>query len=73
MNLEQIKQQAQDKTTLPEILIELSKHQARQIRQYVAANPNTPLEALEKLGAEFPANPIFDLLRFENAANNFGL
>lgn len=77
MDAEAIKQQAQDETTLPEILTELAKSQDRDILRCIAANPNTPLEILEKLCAEFPdaivANPIFDLLLLENPESKFVL
>ena len=75
MNIEEARQQARDENTAPEILIELSKSEDSQTRQYVAGNPNTPVGILEKLGDEFPdeitANPIFDLLFLENPESKF--
>ena len=74
-NVKNIQQQAQDATTPPEILRDLATHNSQQIRQYVASNPNTPVEILEKIGAEFPEevvnNPIFELLRLENPESEF--
>lgn len=70
MNIEQIRQQAQDENTAPEILAELAKSEDQSTRQYVAGNPNTPTQTLLNLGEEFPRelldNPIFDLLLLEN-------
>ena len=75
MSIEQIRQQAQDENTAPEILAELAKSKDYLIRQYVAANLSTPTETLLNLGVEFPdhiiANPIFDLLFLENPSSYF--
>jgi transcriptional regulator with XRE-family HTH domain len=52
------------------ILIKLSEDPDYDVRQEVASNPNTPIEILERLGAEFPEsiinNPIFNILLLEN-------
>ena len=70
MDVEGIRQQAQDENTAPEILAKLATSKDKLTRQYVAGNPNTPSETLLSLGAEFPRellnNPIFDLLLLEN-------
>ncbi|MEM7595366.1 MAG: hypothetical protein AAF383_28365 [Cyanobacteria bacterium P01_A01_bin.83] len=70
MNIEQIRQQAQDENTAPERLAELAKSKDYLTRQYVAGNPNTPIQTLINLGKEFPRafidNPIFDLLIIED-------
>ena len=75
MDAEGIRQQAQDENTAPEILAELANSKDYLTRQYVASNPNTPIETLENLGEEFPdeivANPIFDLLQLENSESKF--
>lgn len=64
------RKQAQSKNTPSEILMQLASSNIAIVRQYVASNPNTPLERLEteilkKLAQEFPrqivANPIFDI------------
>ena len=70
MNVERIRQQAQDENTAPETLAELAKSEDYLTRQGVAGNPNTPTKILLDLGAEFPRelfnNPIFDLLLIED-------
>lgn len=70
-------QQAKDETTAPEILASLAESQDPLVRKYVANNPNTPLDSLQELGAEFPEavvrNPIFTLLRLENPESKFVL
>ncbi|MEM8672778.1 MAG: hypothetical protein AAGF83_02730 [Cyanobacteria bacterium P01_G01_bin.67] len=70
MNIGQIRQQAQDENTAPEILTKLAKSEDELIRKYVASNPNTPTPTLLNLGAEFSRelidNPVFDLLILEN-------
>ena len=75
MNAEEIRRQAQDENTSPEILAKLAKRKDKEILRLVAGNPNTPVETLEKLGEEFSdaivANPIFDLLLLENPENKF--
>ena len=77
MDAEQIWRQAQDENTPPEILAELATSKDKQILRYVAGNPNTPVEILEKLGVDFAddivANPIFDLLLLENPEHKFVL
>ena len=45
---------ARDETTAPEVLARLAKTKDRIIRKNVASNPNTSLEILLELGAEFP-------------------
>ncbi|MBW4506491.1 MAG: hypothetical protein KME64_08280 [Scytonematopsis contorta HA4267-MV1] len=61
---------ANNENTSPELLQELSTSEDEQIRQAVAANPNTPTDVLFKLGEEFPQelldNPVFSLLLLEN-------
>ena len=75
MDAEQIKKQAQDENTPPEILAELASSKDKEIRRRSASNPNTAVEILEKLDEEFPdeitANPIFDLLLLENPESKF--
>ena len=70
MDTKQIRRQAQDENTAPEILSQLSTSEDYLTRQYVASNLNTPVEILENLGEKFPdeiiANPIFNLLLLEN-------
>ena len=70
MDVEGIRQQAQDENTAPEILAELANNKDYLTRQYVTANPNTPTETLLILGREFSiellSNPIIDLLLLEN-------
>lgn len=69
-NVEQARIAAEDVSTDPELLQELARSQDKDIRRAVAANPNTPADALLKLGAEFPTqlveNPVFSLLLLEN-------
>lgn len=70
MNIEQIRQKAQNENTSSEILAELAQIEDSLTRKYVASNPNTPVEILQKLASEFPeeimANPILDLLILES-------
>lgn len=70
MNVEEIRQQAQNENTAPKILTKLANSEDKITRQYVASNPNTPTDVLKQLVEEFPneiaANPIFDLLLLEN-------
>ena len=70
MNLEQARRIAQDETTASELLAELAKNKDDQVRQAVAANPNTPIETLLSICFEFPPevidNPIIPLLILEN-------
>ena len=70
MNLEQARQIAQEETTAPELLIELANSEDCQVREAVAANPNTPVETLLSICFEFPRevidNPIIPLLILEN-------
>ncbi|MBD2577996.1 hypothetical protein [Oscillatoria sp. FACHB-1406] len=60
---------AANSTTPADILEALSKSRDASVRQQVAANPNTPIAVLWKLGAEFPEyflkNPIVPLLCLE--------
>ena len=53
-----------------ELLTELADSEENFIRKNVAANPNTPMEVLWKLGEEFPQevldNAVFPLLLLEN-------
>ena len=74
-NLEQKRkaiQQAKNENTPAAILARLASNKSKTVRQYVASNPNTALEVLEKLSNEFPeeviANSVFDLLILENAS-----
>ena len=70
MDIEQVRKQAKDESTAPEILAKLAENEDRQTRKYVAGNPNTPKDVLLKLAASFPfeffENPILDLLILEN-------
>ncbi|MGB8699752.1 MAG: hypothetical protein WCD18_10080 [Thermosynechococcaceae cyanobacterium] len=54
----------------PDLLEQLSRSNDAETRKAVANNPNTPTEALLKLGIEFPAalfdNPIFALLLLDD-------
>ena len=65
-----IKKLAQDETTSPETLRELARHEDCQVRQYVAKNPNTPVEVLLNICFEFPSevinNPVIPLLLLED-------
>ncbi len=49
-----------------ELLLELSHNDDKSVRKACTSNANTPVEALLKLGAQFPEqlleNPVFDLL-----------
>lgn len=49
-----------------ELLLELSHSDDKTVRKVCTSNANTPVEALLKLGTQFPeqllANPVFDLL-----------
>jgi hypothetical protein len=62
-------QQAADVNTHPSILLELAKKNS-ELARIVATNPNTPVEELVFLGADYPSelinNPIFPLLILEN-------
>lgn len=75
MNQEAIRLQAKDETTAPDVLTELSISEDKLTRQYVASNPNTPIETLAMLSKEFPDeivdNPIFDLLLLEDPESIF--
>jgi hypothetical protein len=66
----QVELTASDPTTAPEILAELGMSQRRSVRRLVASNPNTPVDRLIHLMAEFPyevvENPMFTLLLLEN-------
>ena len=68
--IQQKETQARDENTSPETLAELAKNEYYQTRKYVASNPNTPLNILESLAREFPAeimtNPILELLILDN-------
>ena len=70
MDLEIGRQLAKDETTASEVLVNLAKNEDYTIRQYVAANPNTPIEVLLSICFEFPVevinNPIIPLLILEN-------
>lgn len=50
----------------PELLLELSHSDDKTVRKACTSNANTPVEALLKLGSQFPEqlleNPVFDLL-----------
>lgn len=73
MNIEQIRQQAKNQNTLSEVLAQLANHEDKLVRQYVASNPNTPLEILNKLSKEFPeevfTNPIIDIVLADKSQN----
>ena len=75
MNLEQARQIAQNENTASELLAELANSEDCQVRKAVAANPNTPVKVLKKLGSEFPEeitnNPIFSLLLLEKPNSKF--
>ena len=49
-----------------ELLLELSRREEKAVRKACTSHANTPVEALLKLGAQFPEqlleNPVFDLL-----------
>jgi hypothetical protein len=66
---------AQNPHVASELLIELAESKDRLVCQYVASNPNTTIEVLEKLGQEFPeavtGNPIFNLLTLINPDSRF--
>ena len=74
MDIEQIRQEAQDESTTPEILTEFAKSEDRLTRKYVASNSNTSLETLKEIAKEFPDevlnNPVLDLLILENPQSN---
>ena len=69
MDIEQTRQSARDETTPAEVLASLAISEDYRTRKYIAANPNTPEEILQRLGLEFPEeiidNPIFNLLWLE--------
>ncbi|WP_292836831.1 hypothetical protein [Nostoc sp. JL33] len=69
-NVTQAQLVAADPSTDPELLRELGLSIDQQTRQSVAGNPNTPVDVLLRLGAEFPSqlldNPVFPLLLLEN-------
>ena len=53
-----------------DLLLELSRRDDRTLRKTCTSNANTPVEALLKLGAQFPEqlleNPVFELLLLEH-------
>ena len=61
---------ANNPNAAPELLTELADREEDFIRKNVAANPNTPMEVLWKLGEEFPEevldNAVLPLLLLEN-------
>ncbi|MEH1951883.1 MAG: hypothetical protein V7K77_33765 [Nostoc sp.] len=69
-NVTQAQLVAAEPSTDPELLRELALSTDQQTRQSVAGNPNTPVDVLLRLGAEFPSqlldNPVFPLLLLEN-------
>ncbi|MEH1998218.1 MAG: hypothetical protein V7L00_05625 [Nostoc sp.] len=69
-NVTQAQLVAADPSTDPELLRELGLSTDQKTRQSVAGNPNTPVDVLLRLGAEFPSqlldNPVFPLLLLEN-------
>ncbi|MEH1934599.1 MAG: hypothetical protein V7L14_12940 [Nostoc sp.] len=69
-NVTQAQLVAADPSTDPELLGELALSTDQKTRQSVAGNPNTPVDVLLRLGAEFPSqlldNPVFPLLLLEN-------
>ena len=58
-----VRQVAQNKSTPPKLLRKLAISSDRVTRQYVTANPNTPLEVLLLLGGQFPQQ-LLDNSRF---------
>ena len=54
-----------------ELLLELSRREEKAVRKACTSHANTPVEALLKLGAEFPEqlleNPVFDLLLLDHS------
>lgn len=68
--LSQYKQLAASPDTSPEQLRELAAISSKSISFRVAANPNTPIDVLWKLGTKFPKqlleNPVLPLLLLEN-------
>lgn len=70
MDIEPTRKLARDETTSPEILADLAKSEDDRTRQYVAKNPNTPVEILLNICFEFPNevinNPVIPLLVLEN-------
>ncbi|MDZ8139196.1 MAG: hypothetical protein RM049_28595 [Nostoc sp. DedQUE04] len=69
-NVTQAQLLAAEPSTDPELLRELALSTDKITRQSVAGNPNTPVDVLLRLGAEFPSqlldNPVFPLLLLEN-------
>jgi hypothetical protein len=61
---------ASNPETAPEILRELSQHELIEVRQAVAMNPNTPIDVLWELVADFPNEAFqssqFALIKLEN-------
>lgn len=74
-NLDEIRQQAQSETTDQNTLCRLAHNREQEIRGYVAANPNTPMDMLKILGREFPQvviqNPVFKKLLAEQPEDEF--
>ena len=74
-NLDKIRQQAQSETTDQNTLCRLAHNKKQEIRAYVAANPNTPMDMLKILGREFPQvviqNPVFKKLFAEQPEDEF--
>ena len=54
-----------------ELLLELSRREEKAVRKACTSHANTPVEALLKLGAQFPEqlleNPVFDLLLLDHS------
>lgn len=62
---------AKNPSAPPDLLEDLFYHQEdEELHQNIVSNPNTPIDALLELGAEFPRelvnNPVFPLLLLEN-------
>ena len=69
MNIIQAKELAQDETTSPDKLRELSDSNDTEVLKNIVANPNVPPDVLAKLASLFPKqvfnNPAIDLLLLE--------
>ena len=75
IRIRKLRKQAQDENTTSETLAELANSKDYLTRQYVAGNPNTPVNLLEILSLDFPdeiiQNLAFDLLMLENPERKF--
>lgn len=70
VTLQKVRRVAKNPNTDPELLRKFATVRDAIVRQNVAANPNTPIDILLELGADFPDklvnNPIFSLLFLED-------